>query len=285
MIEYVTSIWANWLTFVDETKIVGLFIVVAMTIWLLELWQKRRTFFMTCVVCVVLCFVPFTAMGLLLYQTAFYAYDWIWALIPMIPFLAYGGTEVYAKIWSERKLPKYTRLVLTALGLAICGLSISFAGPGMQETAKGNRIQDTKQTLEIVEEYGEETLGQELFLWAPREIVAYARVIAPQIHLYYGRDMWEEELDVLTDDRYTKKQKEDYLWMEQVGDAYAQVEDADAVEQIRQAISDGVNVILFGKDTGKEVIASLEQFFSVKAGTIKGYTVFFITPQMALRYQ
>lgn len=284
MIGYIASTWSGWLDFVGYTKIVGLFFVIVIALWLMGIWQKKGTFFVASVLCTVLCLIPFSAAVLQVYQTPFYEYSWIWALVPMIPFLAYGATEIYGQLWVEKKLPRQTRILMTGMGVLICVLCISFTGPGMQETSKKKAMEETKQVLETVAEYGDDILQDELTLWAPKEIISYARMFAPQIRLYYGRDMWQKELDVFTDDRYSEKQQEDFAWMEASCQAAA-TEPMSGVGQLQQAVLQGVNVIMFDKNTGEDLIQELEQFFSVEAGKIRGYYVFFMTPDMIKRYE
>lgn len=66
------------------------------------------------------CICPVTALFLMKYQTAFYSYVWIWAVVPQTALIAWAAAEFLCGLWKKRTL---TNLMATVILLGIVFLS------------------------------------------------------------------------------------------------------------------------------------------------------------------
>ena len=95
--------------------------------------------------------------------------------------------------------------------------------------------------------------GEEFCLWAPREILEYARTRDGKISLLYGRDMWDAALHAYSYDVYSEETEALYRWMEHLRDygseGFGTKESAaEGRECVRRAFSMGADVILLPED-------------------------------------
>ncbi len=181
--------------------------------------KKERIYWYYSVAMSLVLLFPVTAWVLWKYQTRFYAYGHLWALVPITGMIAYGGVlllEMAQERCADHKLfghKKYSGELL----LAVFGLVILLAGSvtpvpqNRQETANDQKIPARQmQALEWIQENVEEPC-----LWAARDVLEYARAYSGNFELIYGRNMWELSLNGNTYDWYDQ----------QVLDMYEQMED------------------------------------------------------------
>lgn len=280
----ILSTWEGLHTYNTWTKILAIFAIVMLCLWLRSSWRQQGTFFAFSVVTFFLCLCPLTAYLLGIYQTAFYTYSWIWNLVPLLPMVAYGLTQYLISYWESKTQIKVEKILISiaiGFGLVLC------IGLGRKVWNEENRSADmerAQRVLTICKEY-QDKLEEPMLLWAPKEIVEYARFTCPEMKLYYGRDMWEEDLLFYTDDRYTECQIEDYQWMDFLGDIYSKGEESDykGPRKTREALQFGVNAILFPTTTDQEVITSMEMRYRKKAVRIEEYYFFIFTRDEVVR--
>ena len=93
MNELLNNAWSGWLDYMGAGKLAGLAFLLLLLLWLLHLGNRRQQFLCGySLIFLAVCICPVTAGLLMLYQTKFYDYEWIWSLIPLTVLLACGGT-------------------------------------------------------------------------------------------------------------------------------------------------------------------------------------------------
>lgn len=218
MTELLGNAWMGWQQFTTTGKSVALLIASLLFLWLSGRWKANRSLFVYTALMTLCCIVPVTAAVLMLYQTRFYNYEWIWSLVPMTAVTAWAGTEFLGERWQGFKLTGWRKgLPVTALLLAVivlCGGMGRTVYDGKSE--KDGRVQAREVLQTVTRQQGP------VCLWAPREILEYTREIDPSIQVLYGRNMWDAALGAYTYDAYSQEMQDLYLWMENVdetGDA------------------------------------------------------------------
>lgn len=165
---------------------------------------------------------PVSAAALMLYQTRFYAYHWIWSLVPLTLCIAWGGVELLWELTAQKRRDGRAGWRLAAGAAALLALLLLTGNMGgirsVTEEEK-TRQREARQAAAYLEEVPgvEETL-----LWAPRCVLETVRRQTGEIRLLYGRNMWEPQAAAYAYDAYPMEQQRLFDWMEMVerGDAY-----------------------------------------------------------------
>lgn len=204
------------------------------------------------------------------YQTRFYDFGWMIALLPMTLTIAYGATravtDCYEK-YCQESVWKTAGLAAMALAvLLLCGnldterqwldngsFSESFSGSGQVMTEEEKQI-EALAVLEYLEENG---AAEDVCLWAPALVLDYIRRTDGSVRLLYGRNMWDEALNAYSYDSYPQKLREAYAWMEESA-SYLQNQGGSAEigtaleESVHAALDGGVNVIVLPWERGED---------------------------------
>lgn len=241
MTELVKNAWMGWLDFTTGGKLAALFLAALVYLWLAGKWKEHRTLFFYTLSIALCCILPVTAAVLMLYQTRFYNYVWLWSLVPMTAVTAWAAVEVICRLWEKLYAARRTRwFTATALLLALLALC---SGTVKNVFDPAGEQRERRQAQEMLTEMAEFKDG-EMCLWAPQEILAYAREFDGSIRLLYGRNMWDASLGAYTYDIYPDELKNLYLWMENVDEGgLAEVEDVDLGKLVLKG-SDCVTVAL-----------------------------------------
>ena len=267
MTELMRNAWLGWLRFTDGGKLAAVLFAALLYLWLSGKWKRKKSLFLYTVLMSLFCILPVTAMALMLYQTRFYDYEWIWSLVPMTVVAAWGITEFLDEQWKGFLLSQWKRaLPVTALllaGLVLCsGLGVN----GFDRKEKRYERQRAADVLAQVMELQ----GGDVCLWAPREILEYARETTGSVQLLYGRNMWDESLNAYAYDTYSRELTELYLWMENVEPSgTAQVED----EQQGELLLEGESCVTVAAEAGVNCIllpGSLEEGTAEKLAQVLG---------------
>lgn len=121
--------------------------------------------------------------------------------------------------------------------------------------------------------------GAPLYLWGPREVMEYARVIDGSVRLIYGRNMWDEALNAYSYDVYSEQTRGLYLQMcslEKTGQFLMDDEGAEAIEPqeaFAAAVDSGVNCIVLPDGLTPEVLSSIEGILGSRAVAVENYYV------------
>lgn len=294
MMEYIKNAAAGWLRFNQNGKFAALLLGVLLYLWYARMVrQKEGTgrerpagewFVGFATVSAILSSVPVSAALLLMYQTKFYDYEWIWSFVPMTAAIAYGMTQLYCgcceKYWKDQLLKPAAVAALGLLVIALCGnLQGSWYKSG-----------DTALTMEITGEIMDDLAGngntEDICIWAPREVLENARAVDGSVKLLYGRNMWDTALSAYSYDVYDPEINMLYEWMEKVsslGEGASFEETASCAETaqmyVNGALNYGVNRILIPENAPEEVKAAVRQAvegrkFGVEESVSQGYTIF-----------
>lgn len=289
--ELIGRAFRGWLEFEGGNKLTALFLLTVLMFAVLSLGeggQKRLLRYGA--VMGFLCICPVTAAVLMQYQTTFYDYQWIWSMVPCTAVTACGGVLLLDRLWRDDACAGWRRGIVLAGILALillCGGSAGSKRDVREEREK------TARTLEAISE------GQEgICLWAPEEILEYARSLDGSLTLVYGRNMWQERLNVYSYDIYTQEQRNLYVWMslaEKTGRLDVEVEGGlksvgeippegtvlKGEEAVRNALALGVNRILLPGCMEEDAIEKLEGVLQCPAERVEEYYLFRLDPAVS----
>lgn len=248
MREYLWNAWSGWRSFTDSGKLAVLF--VALTVYLLMGGKRKgaqKCLVVYGAVAGLLCIFPVSAMLLMIYQTPFYDYPWIWSIVPFTAVIALGGVMFLTDFW--RKGSSYrTYFYNILLTLLVAGVLVLCGGLGINriDAEKERQNREYAQAV-LAEAFGDSLEGSAdggVCLWAPQEILEYARVENSRLCLLYGRNMWNLALNAYSYDSYSQDQIDLYEWMEHLTDYDVSIDDAEGQEYVQKAFSMGADCIL-----------------------------------------
>lgn len=223
------------------------------------------------------------------YQTAFYSYVWIWAVVPQTALIAWAAAEFLCGLWKKRTL---TNLMATVILLGIVFLSGNPVSewtkeqtaqiPVMDVTIQQNPETSPWETLASLTEYRLTESGDASFtLWAPKEIMAAARAYSAEIYPVYGRSIWDASLGSYSYDTYATGQEDLYLWMshlEATGETeYVRMDEStgartiDFADCLKNAAEKNVDIVLLPGNLRKETLSELQNTAGSKLQPLDGY--------------
>lgn len=270
MEELLRNAWLGWQDYRYYGKMAALLLASLLFLGFSKKWRRQGALFLYTTAMTVCCVLPVTAILLMLYQTKFYDYEWIWSMVPLTAVTAYGITVFLAQYWTGFKAAQWRRGVpVTALLLTAILLS---GGLGRQAgTADKAERQSAYAVLEQVLEL---CPGSDICLWAPQEIMEYAREADSRIRLPYGRNMWDISLNAYSYDIYDERVILMYQWMEQVrenGQTDMEEESVTLEDSVGNALELGVNCILLPGDVESEAVQRMEKALGTKAQQVEDY--------------
>lgn len=307
MRELMQNAWQGWLDFTDGGKLAALFLAA-----LIFLWMRRRetgnggsSLRLYATVMAVCCICPLTAAVLMKYQTRFYDYQWIWSMVPMTLTIAWAGTLLCSQTadrWDGGPGSGRKCAGLAAVMIAVFYLCGSLQGEVWDAGQEAEKRQKTERVLEVLTQDGQNT---DIMLWAPGEIMEYARALDGHVRLPYGRNMWDKALNAYSYDVYGTAETTLYEWMcsaEETGAAEAVVavepesagSGGDALQEaeredsgqsskervitvqdcLEQAQGLGVNRILLPGSMQPEALAEWEERLGLAPEQVEGYYLF-----------
>lgn len=276
MTEFVTTAWLGWLKFTGIGKLPALLFAALLFLWLSGKWKRQKALFSYTVLMVPVCVLPVTAAVLMLYQTRFYDYEWIWSLIPMTIVIAWCVVEFLSEYWRDFSPNQWKRgLPVTIMLLVVLTLSSGMGQRDFDRKAERENRQQAKEVLSLVIEHQ----GEDICLWAPRELLEYAREQSGSLRLLYGRNMWEEALNAYTYDTYPQEIRKLYLWMENVDSSgVALVEDDEEDEMLLKgddcvaaAAAAGVDCIILPGSLEEKTVELLAETWDGGVSELGGY--------------
>lgn len=261
MQELIRNAVEGWFQFTDAGKYAVLFLGILLYLWYLKeagdgcLGDKKTEYQRKLLLCyaaitAAAAVFPLTAAVMMLYQTRFYDYEWIWSAVPVTLILAYGMAALYLKWYGEGRTKKpFNALGVAAAGLVLLFLCGNLGSPGYDGQKEAAAEDKAALLLDKLAETGD---TENICLWAPAEVLAYARRLDGNIMLLYGRNMWEESLNAWSYDTYDPETRALYQWMEQLAETQQQETSASAgllgndaaIMCVEAALDKGVNCIL-----------------------------------------
>lgn len=268
MTELLHNAWRGWQYFITDGKLAALLGASLIFLWLSYKRISQKTLLIYTTIIAVCCVIPVTAAGLMLYQTKFYDYQWIWSLVPMTAVIAYGAVVLLMEYWHDLKLSEWKKGVpVLALLLTVLALSSGLGKPVFDE--EDSKQEAGRAEAEYVLTHSQaEMKKRDICLWAPKEIMEYARETDAAIQLLYGRNMWDEWLDAYAYDIYQEEIRALYLWMEE---AAASGEAADIKSHVERALKAGADCILLPGELDERSVKGLETTLHVRILGLEGY--------------
>lgn len=232
MQELLRNAISGWSRYTDQGKYAVLFLGALLVLWFLgksgekvpfkkdsDSETARSLLLKYASLTAAMAVFPLTAVVMMMYQTRFYDYEWIWSGVPVTLVIAWGISEVYLGYCRTHWRGKKAQPV----GFAAACLAVIFLCGNL-----GNGMNDRLMTREgeekaaaVVDKLTETGNTQDICLWAPQDILQYVRGIDGDIKLLYGRNMWEDSLNAYTYDTYDTQTCKLYEWMEQLAEAAA----------------------------------------------------------------
>ncbi len=261
MTEFIRNAGMGWTEYTQNGKMIALLFIALLMYWFWkkEKWIKHRALFKYTTVMTACCICPLTAALLMVYQTKFYDYEWIWGIVPIITVIALAITLLWTELESEKGKRLGVLLSLIAI-LYFCGSM----GHSAWDAEKENlHLEETAQVLEIIKDNED---SSDIMIWAPQSVMKYVRALDGTIRMPYGRNMWDAALNAYSYETYGEREQVLYRWMrlvEECGDG-----DVAAMEIASEL---GINQILLPEQTKPELLTQIEEYWGVKAQRIGTY--------------
>jgi len=233
-----------------------LFFAVFLFVWLSEkkeITEKQNRFLVYSLLMAVVLLIPVTAVAVMIYQTAFYDYEWSWSMVPVTAVIAFGIVLVLEQKMSKKKTILLT--VIIAALLCLCGNQ----GCLQRVPEKENFIR--REMDKILEGIYEASGDRSVVLWGPSDVMQTARRNDGNIKLIYGRDMWDEKAGAYDYEAYSSELTQAYVWMENAVRQYELALDSDAPEETLGFLDEQYN---WNQETGEYV----EEVIKAGADTI-----------------
>lgn len=295
MMELLGNAWIGWGDYITEGKLAALFIVALLYFWFYKKNESKKILVLYATIASVCCIFPVTAAVLMTYQTKFYDYEWIWSMVPLTAVIAYGMTVFLTDFYKSGKYKKSTGIAVAGICLAAILLCGSMGASKADSDSVYMKVlyphgSDEKedvlrrQAYDIVEELQELAGDEELILWAPIEVMEYAREVDASIRLLYGRNMWDISLNGYSYDTYDEAICNMFLWMELLNpdsdaESLLSLMGADEIPStevcIQKALETGVNCVLLPGGTDGETVQTVAGIFGGEVQQIEEYWVIY----------
>ncbi len=138
-------------------------------------------------------------------------YMMLW-ILPVVPVILITGVNAFPFHGTKKE-----RILFLAAFLAVMILAGTVAYTRNQYKIIENAEYIPDSELEMilkVEEYRQQNGMETVLLWAPQDIMKYARVYSGNIYLLYGKDLWMGSMDSQLHQIYEEWQREAYVYME-----------------------------------------------------------------------
>lgn len=275
MTELLETAWQGWADYTMNGKLAALLIVAIL--FLRACYEKIRhqELWIYSAAVTVCCMLPLTAALLMLYQTRVYDYRWIWSMVPLTAVIGYAAT-----VFLTEYLPDQGQRGKKRVMPAACFLLVVFLLSGGLDTSlyAAEGLEEEKHAEEVLSGLRERLPDRELMLWAPREIMEYAREYDSSIRLIYGRNIWDPSLSVYIDDVYSPEVYELQRWMDAAGTGEEQDADEETANDVRKYLTlvseKGINCILLRKEVDADTVALLEDQWNIEAEILDDYYLF-----------
>ncbi len=294
--------------FIAEYKYLALIIgILLYTLVCLRKYKehKIRTFLAYTAAILLVLIIPVTAVVLLVYQTRFYDYGWVWSAAPLTAALAWG---IVAVVFEEipgvsSALPEHseqkktgktvaTRTITPRLLGILAAVSLLFMC-GNQGRLQGISEKDAQLQAagaEILQYMKMQDLIQDRVIWGQKDIMQHIRKSGGETILFYGRDMWDAKAGAYDYEAYTPEETACYEWMEivsssdnlyllEVEQAPEYIHEALATDvYLREAIARDVDVIILASQITswmerKILLVAEEKGLTVSGAQVGEYTL------------
>lgn len=273
----------------------ALFLVSLLFLWIGYRQEKQKQLLRYSTVMAVCCILPVTAVALMLYQTRFYDYEWIWSAVPVTIVTAYAGTKVQAEYWQGFRREAWRKGLPVTAGLLAAALFCGrLSGGDIDRESERAWKARTESVLEIVRTEPEGIQGDAgtesgaVCMWAPRKVMEYTRRLDGSILLPYGRNMWEEALGAYSYDTYSEDIEDMYRWMSIVEETCTE-NDFDLTDLMLEIMEEqelstgeclaaarqaGVNLLVLPENTNYMLLNEVINLIGIQPRQSSGYYFF-----------
>lgn len=279
MTELLRNARLGWMNFNDNGKLACLLLGALLFFWFGKKKVEQKAFLLYTTVMTICCILPLTAAILMAYQTKFYDYQWIWSMVPLTAVTAWGVVLFLEDIWPDFDPGKWRKgLPAVFFLLAVVLLCGSL---GSQAWDEDGQKSDRRRAYRVLELARTICSGEDICLWAPREIMAYVRETDGTVRLPYGRDMWDLSLRGYAYDTYDEDRTAMYCWIETVSGSSVPEDTGAETDRLKTdlcagyALEAGVTCILLPEKAGDEAVRELEEALGTDAQKLEGYWIFY----------
>lgn len=279
MKELLNNAWIGWQAYISAGKLAALLGASLFFLWMVYRKNSRKSLLIYGTVLAVGCVIPVTAAGLMLYQTKFYDYQWIWSLVPVTTLIAYGAVCFLGEHKGDWRL-----VGLLLVALVLC------SGMGKTPVQGDASATERARAEAVLQQLREKNPEGGICLWAPKEIMEYAREADASVRLLYGRNMWDEWLNAYSYDTYSDELVALYEWMEapagaagepeteklsaesgQAGEKPGEGGQSAMVERAKATVASGVNCIVLPAEKSVAEVKALEELLGSSAQEYNDY--------------
>lgn len=264
MKELLKNAWIGWHDFTDAGKMAALLLISLMILWIYYKRVEQKTFLIYTTIACSCCVIPVTAAWLMLYQTKFYDYEWTWSFVPMTAMIGFAVTLLVMDFLKEAAVGNRKKELAATAGVLI--ILLFCGGMGMSPWDSQTEQAERESAGTVVSQIRERLADKQIFLWAPREILEYAREYDAGIKLLYGRNMWEDSLNAYVYGGYPQELVELYEWMEGAEEELISVQ--DCAEILR---STDINCILLSEGMEEEAVRYFEESLGMSKENLGDY--------------
>lgn len=217
-----------------QNKIVVLLLAILLLLWLgdtktVNAKANRMLVYSVVLTCLLLC--PFTAVIAVIYQGAFYDYEWVWSMVPVIGGIAYGCVWLCEEKIQNLGVKKWCWYIVFLVLLFLAG------NQGKIKTVSEQEIQMRTEAEQVVSILHAQAGQEKIMLWAPKDIMQETRRLTGEILLVYGKDMWDPKAGAYDYEAYSPEYVRAYEWMEKVT-----ILSLESTEESEEALYESYNV-------------------------------------------
>lgn len=265
----------GWLQYTSEGKFAALLLVVLLLLWFgqKEIREKYCGLILYTTIMTIACICPVTAIILMKYQTKFYDYQWIWNVVPVTVMIAFGVTVFWSSMMEKYAKTHQDRWKKIGLTFALVALICVSGSMGKTVAGTEQNVESREATAMILEKINETGQNTDCTLWAPKEIMEYARILNGRVHLLYGRNMWDAALNAYSYDVYSQEQVALYEWM-------TRIEETGTTDELTvRACLDvakelGVTHMVLPKRTEDQVLTVTEEMLETEGLPVGAYYLY-----------
>lgn len=243
--------------------------------------RERRLLGLTAAVLVLVLF-PASGACLMLYQTRFYSYPWIWSLVPVTLCIAWGGAQLLWELTGQHRRDGRASLRLAAGIGVMLALLLLLGNLGRVQTVSEEEKAERSRAAQVVAYLQEIPQMQETLLWGPRQVLEAARQQTGEIRVLYGRNMWEPEAAAYAYDACTEEEQRLFDWMEALASETAEsgVDRTDAYAMFT-AVEYGARIWVFPAEATERIALAgdwLQEEYDLQVqalGEVAGYTIWY----------
>lgn len=276
MAELLRNAWMGWRDYTGDGKLAALLLAVLVFLWLTRRWKRQGVLVLYTSVAVFCCILPFSAVFLMLYQTKFYDYEWIWSIVPLTVIIAYGIAVFWTEYCGEYKNGGWRKSV--PLNIFLLTVILLCANPGRNLEDGIDKAEERQHARAVLKQLAMTLPEDYICLWAPREIMEYARETDSMFRLPYGRNIWDASLNAYAYDVYDEGTGLLYQWMmqaEAAGEEYTEADSGEKTITVEEAaayaMEAGVNCVLLPGNVEAEVINRMEKALGAEVQSLEGY--------------